>query len=231
MLAGENNVVAGKRRDRQVIDVGQIELRGEVPIFGGDALEHRLVVADQVHLVHRKHDAADAEQPNDVTVAPRLGEDSLARVHQHHREIGSGCAGGHVAGVLLVAGGVGDDELAPFGGEIPVRHVDGDPLLALRLQAIEEKGEIGHAVRRAGLAADARQFAQLIVENRLGIVEQAPDHGALAVVDAAAGDEAQHALGFVARKKRLEFGIFDCGGRAHQKYPSRFFFSIDPDWS
>jgi hypothetical protein len=46
-------------------------------------------------------------------------------------EVGGRGAGGHVARVLLVARRVGDDELAPVGGEVAVGDVDGDALLAL----------------------------------------------------------------------------------------------------
>src|SRR3546814_4622699 len=48
-----------------------------------------------------------------VAVPAGLGQQALARVDQHDRQLGGGRAGGHVAGVLLVAGAVGDDELAP----------------------------------------------------------------------------------------------------------------------
>jgi hypothetical protein len=51
-------------------------------------------------------------------------------------------AGGHVARVLLVAGSVGDDEFALVGGEIPVGDIDGDPLLALGLEAVGEESQI-----------------------------------------------------------------------------------------
>ena len=37
-------------------------LVGEGAVVGDDALEDRLVVADQVHLVDRQHDVADADQ-------------------------------------------------------------------------------------------------------------------------------------------------------------------------
>ena len=75
-------------------------------------------------------------------MAPGLGDDALARIDQHHREIGAGGAGRHVAGVLHVAGRVGDDEAAPLRGEEAVGDVDGDALLALRLQAIDQQREI-----------------------------------------------------------------------------------------
>src|SRR5690606_574928 len=38
---------------------------------------------------------------------------------------------------------------------------------------------------------------QLVVEQALAVVQQPPDQGALAIVHAAAGDEAQQRLGFV----------------------------------
>src|SRR2546426_116209 len=48
----------------------------------------------------------------------------------------------HVAGVLLVSGSVGDDELAPGRGEIAVGDVDGDALLALRLEPVGEQRQV-----------------------------------------------------------------------------------------
>src|SRR5437773_1034108 len=47
------------------------------------------------------------------------------------RQVGRGGPGDHVAGVLDVAGGVGDDELPPRRREVPVGDVDGDALLPL----------------------------------------------------------------------------------------------------
>ena len=57
-------------------------------------------------------------------------------------QIGGGCAGGHVARVLFVPRRVGDDELAPRRGEIAVRDVDGDALLALGAQAVGQQRKI-----------------------------------------------------------------------------------------
>ncbi|EEF93586.1 hypothetical protein CATMIT_01782, partial [Catenibacterium mitsuokai DSM 15897] len=158
---------------------------------------HGLVEADQIHLVDRQHHVADAQQGHDVAVAAGLGQQALARIDQHHRQIGGGRAGGHVAGVLLVAGAVGDDELAPLGAEVAVGHVDGDALLALGGEAVDQQREVDLAVARAMTAAVGVERRQLVFEQALGVVQQAPDQGALAVVDAAAGDEAQQALAFV----------------------------------
>ncbi len=48
-------------------------------------------------------------------MAARLDQHALARVDQDDGEVGSRGAGDHVAGVLLVARGIGDDELALVG--------------------------------------------------------------------------------------------------------------------
>ena len=157
----------------------------------------RLVVVDQVHLVDRQQHVADAEQRDDVAVAAGLRQQALARVDQHHREVGGGSAGGHVAGVLLVAGAVGDDELALVGAEEAVGDVDGDALLALGGEAVDQQREIDVVALGAVAAAVGFERRELVVEQQLGVVQQAADQRALAVVDAAAGDEAQQALGLV----------------------------------
>ena len=142
-------------------------------------------------------------------MAARLRQQALARVDQQDREIGVGGAGRHVAGVLLVAGRVGDDERALLGGEIAIGDVDGDALLALGLEPVDQQREVDVGAGGAVLARVLLQRGELIVEDQLLLVEQAADQRRLAVVDGAAGEEAQ-------------------GGKRHQKYPSRFFFSIEP---
>jgi hypothetical protein len=90
-----------------------------------------------------------------------------------------------------VAGRVGHDELAPRGGEVTVGDVDGDALLALRRQAVEQQRVVELAVLAAGPARVGLQRGQLVLEDQLGLPQQPSDQRALAVVDAAAGDEAQ----------------------------------------
>ena len=75
------------------------------------------------------------------------------------------------------------------------------------------------------------QRVELVVEDLLALVEQPPDQRRLAVIDAAAGDEAQQLLRLLLREPgadvvadQLFFGLERTG---HQKYPSCFFFSID----
>ena len=172
-------------------DVVEPDVGGEAPVVGLDGVEHLLGVVDEVHLVDRQHHVADAEQRHEEAVPPGLGEHPLAGVDQDHREVRGGRAGDHVAGVLLVAGGVGDDELALLGGEEAVGDVDGDALLALGGEPVDQQGEVevaalGPEPLRVGL-----ERRQLVLEDQLGLVEQPADQRALAVVDAAAGDEAQ----------------------------------------
>ena len=119
---------------------------------GDDRVEDLLRIADEVDLVDGEHDVADAEQRGDEGVPPRLGQHALARVDQDHREIGVGGAGRHVAGVLLVARRVGDDELALLGREEAVGDVDGDALLALGLEPVDEQREVDVLAGRAVLA-------------------------------------------------------------------------------
>jgi len=105
--------------------------------------------------------------------------------------------GSHVAGVLLVARGVGNDELAARRREIAVCHVDGNALLALCLQAVHEQGEVNGATRGARLHTVRLDGIELVFVDHLGVVQQPADERALAVVDAAAGEQAQQFLALV----------------------------------
>ena len=198
---------AGGHRDRR--DAGEIERRGELGEIADDVLETVAVEVDEVDLVDREHDVADAEERHDVGVPAGLGEDAGARVDEEDGEIGGRSAGRHVAGVLLVAGRVGDDEPAPVGGEIAVGDVDGDALLALGDETVDEEGEIDLAAGGAPLLRIGFERGELILEQALGVVQKPPDQRRLAVVDAAAGEKAEQALAFVDGKERgkgLGFG-------------------------
>ncbi len=229
-FAQRRHVVAEARRHRNRLDRLEAERRGEAGKTRRDLLEHHAVEADEIDLVHRQHDVADAEQAGDDRVAMRLAQQPLARVDQQHRELGVRRAGRHVAGILLMARRVGDDEGAPRRREITIGDIDGDALLALDLQPVEQQGEIDVPAVGAVLLRIAIERGQLIVENQMLLVEQAADQGGLAVVDRAAGEKAQGRTRIEAVRAHGPFGD-DGGRRAHQKYPSRFFFSIDPDSS
>ena len=129
----------------------------------------------------------DAQQGRDEGVAVGLLEHAQAGVDEHDGEVRGGGAGDHVAGVLHVAGRVGDDELALGRGEVAVGHVDGDALLALGAEAVGQEGQVDLVV--AAGRAGALDGLQLVLEDALGVVEQAPDERGLAVVDRAGGGE------------------------------------------
>ena len=56
-----------------------------------------------------------------------------------------------------------------------------------------KQGEVEFAALGADLLRVGLQRREVVLEDQLRVVEQAADQRALAVVDAAAGDEAQHA--------------------------------------
>ena len=113
----------------------------------------------------------------------------------------------HVAGVLLVAGRVGDDELALLGGEEAVGDIDGDALLALGGQAVDQQREVELAALGAELLGVASSAASWSSKSSLRVVEQAADQRRLAVIDAAAGDEAQQRLVLVRVEVRVDVRI------------------------
>jgi len=231
--AGLDDVVAlvgGHRDEGHAIEA---DLFGEAAVVVADAPEHRLGVVDEVHLVDRDDDATDPKQRNEVAVAARLREHAAAGIDHQHGGVGGRGARHHVAGVLLVARRVGDDELSLVGGEEAIGDVDRDALLALRGEAVDEQREVEVLALRAVLLRVGLHCGELVLEEHLRFVQQAADQRALAVVDAAAGDEAQQALLLVRLEVLLDVGGDQVGDVGHQKYPSCFFFSMDAaeSWS
>ena len=146
--AARADVVAVAGGDRDGLDVLEAKWRGKVQEAVRDPVENGAVEADQIDLVHRQDGVANAQEADDDGVTPRLGEKALARIDQKHCQFGRGRAGRHVAGILLVARGVGDNERPPSGREISIGDVDGDALFALGFQPVEQQGKID--LRSAG---------------------------------------------------------------------------------
>ena len=131
---------------------------------------------------------------------------------------------------------ISDDELALLGREKAVGDVNRDALLTLRRQAIDKQREVNVLPLRADFLRVRVKRIELVLEDHLRIVQQASDQSGLAVIDTAAGDEAQQRLVLVLLKTGVDIlgdQIVDnvtgfVGGRriGHQKYPSCFFFSI-----
>ena len=97
-----------------------------------------------------------------------------------------------------MAGGIGNDEFALVGREVAVSYVNRNPLFPLGLQSVEQQGIVDCSPLCADLLAVHLQRRQLVLEHHLRIPEQAPDECALAVINAAAGDEAQQRFFFLA---------------------------------
>ena len=208
----------------------RLETRGSrrTLVVGLDLREDVGVVADEVDLVDHQHHVLHADEDEDEAVPARLGQDALARIDQHQREIGVGGAGRHVAGILLVARRVGDDELALVGREEPVGDVDGDALLALGREAVDQQREVDALVADVAVLALLLEAGELVVEDELAVVEQPADQRRLAVVDGAAGQEPQQAFVGLLGEPEIEIGVGRGEEAGHQKYPSCFFFSIEP---
>ncbi len=114
-----------------------------------------------------------------------------------------------------MAGRIGDDERALFGCEITISDIDGDALFAFSLEPVDQKRIVDIRPGRAEFLRVALKRRKLVLEDQLLLVEHPPDKGGLAVVDRTAGQETK------GRQDRLT------NGDIHQKYPSRFFFSIE----
>src|SRR6185312_6256326 len=93
--------------------------------------------------------------------------------------------------------------------------VDRDALFAFGLEPVNEERVVDRLARRAEFLRVALERRKLIVEDELFFVEQPPDERGLAIIDRAAGEKTKR------REDRL------INGDIHQKYPSRFFFSME----
>ena len=202
-LAAAHDIVAVARDDRDRLDMFECELRREHLILVADRVERRLPAIDQVHLVDDQQDAPDAEQRENAAVAQGLPGQAGLGVDQQQRKFGVRGAGHHVAGILLMARRVGDDEGALRCAEIAIGHVDGDALLALGLKTVEQQGIVEIFAGGAEFLRQMDEIRHLVVRHRAGLHHQAADQGRLAVVHRAAGEEAQ----------MIAFG----DGGAHQK--------------
>ena len=181
-----------------------------------DLPENRLAVTGQIHLIYGDDDVFDAEQRDDEAVALGLRLHSIAGINQNDGQVASGGARSHVARVLLVAGRIGDDKLAPRGGKIAVGDINGDALLALGLQAIHQQGQVNVTARGPELHAVSGDGGELIFVNDLGVVQEPADQRALAVIDVAARQETQQLLALVLRKVGVNIGANEFGLVRHK---------------
>ena len=174
----------------------------------GELREPGVVETHRIELVHSDDHVVHAHQRADRQVPVGLARHPAGGVDQQQGNVGRRGRDGHVAGVLLVPGGVGDDDPpAVRQRHVPVGHIDGDALLPLGLQPVGQKRvvDLPRRDRRAG-TTDGPSQLQGVLGHGVGVGQQTADQRGLAVVDAAAGDQAD---------------------QAHQKYPSTFLASIE----
>jgi hypothetical protein len=113
-----------------------------------------------------------------------------------------------------VSRGIRDEESAARRGEIAIGDVNGDALLALGLEPVEEQRIIELFAGASKLSRPLLKHFDLIDRNRARLGDEPADQRRLAVVDRPAGDEPQQ----IARRKNLQrLGRIGGGDRVHQK--------------
>ncbi len=139
-----------------------------------------------------------------VGVATGLREDALARIDKNDREVRSGGAGSHVSGVLLVARGIGNDELAALSGKVAVGNVNSDALFTLGAKSISKLGEVDSELLLARGRNSPSDSTDLIFIDVARVVEETADKSGFAIVDATGGAEAEQVFRFFRGKKLLD---------------------------
>ena len=188
-LAALDDVVAQQSGCRDYIDVCQAQLGDQSVDIGLDLVEDILVKVHRIDLVHSDDHVGDLHHRRHSQVATGLLDHAVAGVNKNNNQLGGGQARDGVALVLHVAGSIGQDEAALVRGEVAVSHVDGDALLALGTQAVNQQREV-HAVE-AAVRGGTLHGLHLVRQHGLGVIEQAADEGGLAVIDGAGGAQAQ----------------------------------------
>src|SRR3546814_655204 len=87
-----------------------------------------------------------------------------------------------------MTGRIDDDVIALLGLEPDLRRVDGDALVALRLERVHQEGPFE---RHAAPLAHRLDGLELAFRKRPGVVKQAADQRGLAVIDVADDDDAE----------------------------------------
>ena len=196
----------------------EIEAAGHGAEIRLDLAVARLRPVDRVHLVDGEHHLLDADQIADRGMAAGLALGAVAGVDQQNGDIGVRRAGRHVASVLLVARGIDDDEAPVRRLEIAPGDVDGDALLALGLEPVEQQAEIDLLAIDGAVMRGERDGGALVLGDAGGIPQQPPDQGRLAVIDRAAGEQPHQRALFPVREGRgLSRDVLLERSQIHQK--------------
>src|SRR3569833_843228 len=129
-----------------------------------------------------------------------LNQHALAGIDQYDGEVCLRGARCHVPGILLVSRCICDNEGPKWGGEEAIGDVDRDALLAFSFEPIDQECKIDFVTGGAMLLRVLVDSAQLIVEHKLGIMQQAADQRRLTVVDRSTKKKTQKILGTILGK-------------------------------
>ena len=133
-----HHIVTGQRGHWNGNDAGEVEACASLRNSASMARK-RFRVVNQIHLVDGEHHILDADEVADG------GGGSGASPRGGHRRAGSPRRARHrspCCGYIARAQRIDDDEAAMRGLEIAPGDVDGDALLALGLEAVEQQAEI-----------------------------------------------------------------------------------------
>ena len=142
-------------------------------------LKGRFTILHQVHFVYQYVDLADAEQTEHIGVASGLFLHPFMGIHHQKRGLGAGGAGNHVLQKFLVPGGIDDDIIPFFRGELDSGRINGNALLLLFLKSIQKIGILKGFSRVMG---DFLHLFHLSQRQCLCIVEEPAQHRGFPVI-------------------------------------------------
>ena len=154
--------------------------------LGLDRMEAVLIEADPVHLVDHDRHLPHPEQVQEVAVPAGLVAHAFGRIDHQQRGVGLRRAGDHVAQKLGMARRIDQDDVARWGAQADLAGIDGDALITLGLQRVEQERPFE---RHAAARAHRLERVELAVGQAAGLMQQAADQGRLAVVDVADDDD------------------------------------------
>ena len=120
-----------------------------------------------------------------------LRQQTFARIDQQDRGIGVRRGRHHVAGVLLVTWRVREQDTPSRRRHMTISDVDGDALFSFGRQPIDQKRQVEAFGAAEAASALSLQNRELVVRHGTRVVQQTAEQSALAVVDTAAGHDAE----------------------------------------
>ena len=192
-------------------DVCDVEFGDEIFYLIFYGVVDVLFVVDKIHFVYANNEVGYLEECGDKDVAVGLFDNTVSSVDEDEGEVGGGCTGDHVPGVLDMSWGVCDDEFSFWCSEVAVGDVDGDSLFSFCSESVGEEGKVEFF---SSLVAEAFKVFELVLEDGFAVVEESSDEGAFSVINASGGGESE------------KFDVVVVFSIERQKYPSFFRSSI-----